>query len=757
MGAGATTQRASVRLVAIAAAIVCLWPAPARAQSTSSAALTIEAVGGANGYFRPGHPAAVRIAAQATRLVRGTMIITATNTVAEGLGNDGLARTSARALEPLPTRFELPFELQGGTTREFVVVMPTPPNPTGSIEIVARDGDQELASANVALQFREDDEYVGLLPDMAARLPQQSETVGIAGGVAVARFSNVTTALLRAGPDALAAYDILVSTSVELQTLTEGERRAVFMWVARGGRLLVDDERIPAGLLPPAWDLGSAPYRLVEAGEIRLTRGRAAAGAWAQILGPTPSNERRDRIINDIGAIGIRAAAVDATLSQDAGFRLPSVRWFIGLLVVYIALIGPLAYWFFHRRNATSQLWVAVPLAALVFTAGVIVFGGGLRKRSHTAHATLIETTAAGNWAYTHALVGSRTSDEVGLSLPEGWGPHTRLWTNVQPARRSDARAAAFTVRQEESGLVNSARVIAGEFVQFDAAGPVAPNRVPAAALKVTASSTDDGRISGTVTNGSGVPLERIGVFSYNDGALIERLEPGATVEFSLGAVVGFKGPSKADARVWPELESAAALPQASTTRAASSGRARASAALWTEYLGAAGPTGRDNGAVIAVAWTTALAAPVGALDGDTITFGRTAIVARTAVVAGRDGTTPDVSVARQLVRGPNRTVIAGGGERSVPLTFRFVVPPERLGATASLRLRTPEWVTAAEVYTGESWQRLDLGAPRRDGDVALPAAAFREGELLVRVAARGDSVNASTNTSDLLVFGRGG
>lgn len=193
-------------------------PTPATAQPTEGVRMEVDA--GYDGSYLTGRRVPVHVTVRTDRLIRGSIEVTLANQ---------------------PGTWGLEVEVPGGGVNDFVVVVPTP----AAVEVrevrVRLVGAGEPVTAEAELDPLEDEQLVGLLPEVAP--PDEPQPLTLAMDVGTARFVALDA-------DAVAVVGVLdpigtvVAGADELGRLAAGARAAVLDWIDRGGRLVVDASQI---------------------------------------------------------------------------------------------------------------------------------------------------------------------------------------------------------------------------------------------------------------------------------------------------------------------------------------------------------------------------------------------------------------------------------------------------------------------------------------------------------------------------------
>ncbi len=657
------------------------WVTPATAQSD------IEVTTPAGGRFVPGQVTPLLVTIRADGATSGTITVTF-----EG-------QTTARQ----------PYELAGGSSRQFVVMTPTPPwGGNGQISVSSERSDQP-ATRNFNLIPANNEEIVGLLPDLAA--PGFDETADLAVEIGQARLFAVDTSLLLNGPDALSVFTHVAASAADVRSLDAEQLEATFAWVAGGGRLVIDD----SAAVPLPGSFGSAVEMVddergrVGLGEILFTDGAIEASGFDGLLSPTPTRSRDELPFGGFG--GMPASFI---LAADAGVKVPEIETIVFLLIGYAALAGPIAYVFFRRTNREPLLWLAVPALAALTTGLVWAAGSQLRDNVTAAHGTLVVDLPAGQIISTQALVSSPNGGFSGLDLGDNWR----------------ASAGSFEDFFEFGpGQVNQSATLRGDELVLDL--PPGGVGVINAERSLEPGSADqswdvdlqivDGKLEGTITNLTTHTLEEVIVNSGRGADTVTSLGPGESADISMSNPGGFvfdRDPLME--RMFNQDFSRANGPPVNPS-------------VFSNWL-SRNPSVRAPGNVLVVGWTREPAGPLSTDKGRSIANGRTGFVSVSAI-EGTD--TFDQATNRvSILRGFNGTAVSdpARGFEEFPLTV--AITPATTTGDDNLVLDTPGFIAAMDVWDGSDWVPAGMAGlpPGASVVIDVPDGALDQGTFYVRM-----------------------
>lgn len=662
------------------------------APAAADADLEVEA-GYVDGQIVPGRPVPVRVQVRSDQLVTGT--ITATPYT---LGEAGEAVTA-------------PIEVAGGSVKDYLVVVPTRWDGglgPSELRVALRTGDGDPVETTAALTWSGDVEVVGLVPGLVSQAPDPAP---LPMGLGRAVFTQLD-ALALATPGALGPLGSIVTGPDGLSALPPDAQRNVLEWVEGGGQLLVDAAPgSPVAGLPPEWQPEAARAPAGN-GWVRLTDGAATRGQWAEIVEPT-------RQFNDdelVSADTCCFPGLPDSVARDAGLRIPDVGWLLIFLVAYVVVAGPVTFVVLRRVHRTGLAWVAVPLAAVLFTGVAFTAGSNLRSGARAAHGSLVQASPLGDRAVSYLGLVSRDGHDPTALFPDGWqagGFDPRALSNgFFEGDMSGPSAAPIAVEGDDGRPGVRLPLSSGDFGVVSGRGRLEGE----SPLAVTATAAADGTVSGTVTSAADFDLEKVIVVVAGHVADVGDIPAGGEAEWSIDtAVRGF-----AEGDPWAAVEEpwSAAIGQTGDPDPDSI----VNYAVYAAELGVDIDT-YAPGVAVAAGWTTGWSPPVDVGSGEV--GGRTGVVARS-VVAPAPGAVPAAAVRREYVRGPGATrfdpvihIPDWGDARGA--VARFTLPAGTDPGTP-LALDASAGIVQAEVWDGQAWVQVELT------DAPPPGAGVGEG-----------------------------
>jgi hypothetical protein len=661
-------------------------PQPAAADTT------IEVTTPAEGYHQTGAATPLLVTIQADRALSGTLS-------ANFDGSFGGAQ-----------RIEVP----GGSAKEVVFLVTTPPWSTqGQVTFDgAETGDN--ASARINLKTAGTDEIVAVLPSLAVarEVPASAE---LAIEVGVARLFPLDTVLLSAGPDVLTPFSQLLASAADLEALDDTQLEAVRTWLGTyGGTLVLDEAPGTPTPLDEGGDLiGTGSDVIYGVGQIRYTQGEATAGRYDGLLRPTVTRSSDEF---PFGPAQFGAFPTTITLASDAGVRIPAIGSLVGILLVYVVVVGPLLWLVLRRTRRETMLWAVLPALALLTTLAVYGIGRAMRSEASAAHATVVADLPATRIISSQVLVTSPNGGRAGVELDEAWRPLSILSDEMFFGFGPGGAAPARTQSLDGSDLIidlpaGGVGVVSAETTQ--------PAAEPSWDFDLEA--TDEG-LEGTVTNLTDLTLDEVYVTSGQGFTRIARIGPGEAAQVTLR---GSNRPVITSDRFSEQLMGNGD-PMMVNDKGINPG-------MLSNWLGRR-PGLRAPGYVMAVGWTRDLPSPLTTIRGQSVSSGRTAYL-----TAERVDTEDMAQGGRlELLRGMSTRVVdtpPPGTCTDISSTIRLT-PGAVEGEGLPVLAVSTRAVTALDIWVGDRWLPAGLGQIGAGQNVALslPPPSLDDGSLYARL-----------------------
>lgn len=385
-----------------------LAPAPVRAQSAQAEPIAWDIVPGWDGRFRGGawFPLDITLANNGPD-VRATLRFQI----------DGAGQPS----------YALPIDLPHNGRKRVLLPIQSGLNNSGAMRgtLSLNNGTQEIKRERVLLNSLDSfGLFVGIVADEGDPLPELSNLQG--------RGQSATLLRLRGADfpeqaELLQSFDVLFVADAETEDWTDAQRAALAAWLNQGNTLVVGGApgvlRGLDGLLPAGWQEsgavssvaalsegsgfgarpdaqplpvlsleprpGSETLRTGDGGLPLVVRGRYGLGTVLQAaFGLEQLNEAGNAaqfwqtLVTPLGDrqpawLELRQRAFGAV--QNAlrlpELSLPSILGFIGFLLLYILVVGPLNYLLLRRLDRREWAYFTIPLVVLAFSGVAYVWG----------------------------------------------------------------------------------------------------------------------------------------------------------------------------------------------------------------------------------------------------------------------------------------------------------------------------------------------------------------------------------------------
>lgn len=498
--------------------------------------------------------------------------------------------------------FIQPLELPAGARKQVdLYVLPT--SFSRRLPLTLTEEHKELAASAVDVQPIT---YHTLLIGLLARDPDALSilrTLSIPQRPGGVRTVALSTGEIPERPAGLRSFDVLILNAVDTSQLAPAQQQALSTWVQLGGHLVVGGGAgaalttagLPADLLPVTLDgtrsvdglpglttLGGDPIRVPgpfvvaetslaeesialaeqdttplivqrETGQGRVTflaldLGLSPFGAWAgekkmwsTLLQPdalaaveTPPDVSPHQLVDQ---------RMMNALSNLPALDLPSVRWVVPLLAIYVFLVGPINYFVLRRARRPEWAWITIPAMTLTFSVGAYGVGYALRGGEVIVNKlSIIEPMMDVEVSSVRTYVGlfsptkrTYTVSVAGDPLVRSLHPQYSPWSSSTAAIAGD-----ITVIQGRPTKVRNLTVNQWAMQTFAAETVI---RTPIALQSDL--RYRDGRLKGQVTNASALPLQDTVIALADDFIRLGSLEAGQTVEvdFEVSTTGVHRGP----------------------------------------------------------------------------------------------------------------------------------------------------------------------------------------------------------------------
>ncbi len=478
-----------------------------------------------------------------------------------------------------PNEYVKPVVLPAHSRKAYFLYIPSLGSRIRSnLLIQLLDGDEALASQQVTvMRMDEASRLYGVASSTPSALNFLSD---VAPAGSEAKVAHVDLAALPPDPLGWDGLDVLILNDVDTSVLDGDQRRALEIWLAHGGHLIVGGgagaARTVAGvadLLPVTvggarsvddlWALGewvgaptvAGPFAVAEAGLqdgrdgevlvtqddlILLARRSHGAGRVDCITfdaGLNPFNRWDDNgqlwqlIVGEKGA-GARPLALRnghsarQAINTVPGLQLPSTLQILGFMLAYTILIGPINYVVLHKLDRRELAWLTIPVLILGFTGCAYLTGFQIRGGTAIVH------QLAAVYVQEGAETG-RVSQVVGLFSPrrttyDVWVAEAGVREMPEGYGAEPGRQPLHVVEQADGATLTGVRVDVGGIQPFVAEGYTDVPGVEAD-LRLGLSETGVLRLQGSIRNGD-TPLQGAVLLMGGDEQRLDDLEAGEEV-----------------------------------------------------------------------------------------------------------------------------------------------------------------------------------------------------------------------------------
>ncbi len=300
-----------------------------------------------------------------------------------------------------------------------------------------------------------------------------------------------------------------------------------------GSRVLAAVDGADSGTIPllvrRAHGEGLVDFLAADPGLAPFRRWRGNGALWETVVilpQQTPS-----------WSYGVQDWSTARTVVQESpGFDLPTPLEMLGLLLGYIAVIGPLNYALLHLLRRRELAWITIPALVVIFSVLAYVTGFSLRgTRATFNRLALIQVWPGQDRAQVDGLVGllSPRRGVYAIAAPEGFTLRA-LPEETAGGGGFSAVQLATQIEQSDRFGARDLRVDASFVAGFATSGFI--DNPPQMESEATLALAADGsaRISGTVVNTTGLRLEDAVVLVRGGFQHLGSLAPGQRAGFDV-------------------------------------------------------------------------------------------------------------------------------------------------------------------------------------------------------------------------------
>ncbi|MFQ5593756.1 MAG: hypothetical protein ACE5HA_06370 [Anaerolineae bacterium] len=493
--------------------------------------------------------------------------------------------------------FVRPVELPAGARKQITLYV-TPNTFSRRLRLSLMAGSDELDRATIDVQ------PVAYRVFLIGIVAPNRDTLSILGTVPVGTEPARTVAFdLDEVPDraaGLGSFDALVFNDVDTSQLSSTQRLALNNWVHLGGHLVVGGGAgaattaagLPADLLPVSIEgtktvdelpglsgISEEPVSIAgpfvvarttnrsggimagqddtplivqaRVGEGRVTfvaldLGTSPFGAWAgeramwtMLL--QPDNDALLQGPPDVSPRRWADGQMIGALSNLPSLDLPSVRWVVVLLAIYILLVGPANYVLLRRVRRLEWAWITIPAMTLTFSLAAYGAGYGLRGGEVILNKlSIIEVMPGADVARVRTYAGLFSPTRRAYTLTLDGDPLISLLNPNFSPWDSSSLGGNITVVQGQPTQVRELAINQWSMQTFMA------DTVVSAPVNVKAELTyTDGRIRGRVVNAGSQPLRDMVLVMSGEVSRLDTIAAGdmAEVDLRIDTKAGLSGP----------------------------------------------------------------------------------------------------------------------------------------------------------------------------------------------------------------------
>lgn len=284
-----------------------------------------------------------------------------------------------------------------------------------------------------------------------------------------------------------------------------------------GGELFIEKQVGIGKVIVCKTALGMEPFSGYDS-NINVIAGMLNAVVTADIISAFNGNSAYDNIY-------LYSHRIDEVNSA----RLPKAGKYTVLFIIYIILVGPGVYLILKWKDKSKVLWVAVPVVAVIFTAGVYVVSINDTVRQPILTSYSVERyEEASKTTITGMCVVNPKSKAYEVNL-------NGKYTDVRPLDNDNYYSSIFRTQSEATCMVKEK--VDHTVLKFNKAQAFTKMYMQAVVTEATEQNIDidvkgyrDG-FTGTVANHLDCDLVNVVVYVGGYGSYFERIPAGETVE----------------------------------------------------------------------------------------------------------------------------------------------------------------------------------------------------------------------------------
>ncbi|WP_409341302.1 hypothetical protein [Paenibacillus sp. MBLB4367] len=219
---------------------------------------------------------------------------------------------------------------------------------------------------------------------------------------------------------------------------------------------------------------------------------------------------------------------INNELENFKAFKLPSFGILLLVIILYAIVVGPLMYAVLRKMDKREWAWLTIPLAAVVFTAGIYVVGASGRSSTMSQAFSTVTLDGSGEGAKTSfSSVFVPRGGEFRLDIPVSSYVTPMIDINYRSSGGNGLRGTTdmFVTKAPGSTNVTFSDVsywsIRKASIEFDKPEPFGMLETK---VKVTASGID-----GTVTNRTNTDLTGVSLYAGGQIYALKDLKAGET------------------------------------------------------------------------------------------------------------------------------------------------------------------------------------------------------------------------------------
>lgn len=439
--------------------------------------------------------------------------------------------------------YQYPISLQGGETGVVKMNFPLLTRDAILYFKVENESGKILAETDKEVLRNADGSeiYIGVLSD-SRNISELFMDVNL-GEFVISSFSYVGTRVIQLDPTdisdtryGLDGLDMLVLDEVSLNTLSTKQYNAIKEWNGYGGILFLEFEN---DILDISSGEDSWQIWMQELDDRELLY---------EMIETTFTSEILNRIVSrDLYYDGYEEYfTIFNMLNTSIGTELPNMLWYIIVIGLYIALIGPLLFFFLRKRKAISWTVFVLIFLSIIFSFIIYYMGRNTRfTKPFIQYTTIMNMNKEDAYEETYFNIRAPYNKSYIMSLPSSYilnpVPQRTYFDNTferldEYAESSKNYDTTISFTSDSIGvLIEEKAPFSPEY--FKVEKEIREEDIKTINVEAT---YFDNSLTGTITNQTGMDLEYVTLILCGKAAIIGDLDKGKSVNIEDYKIINY-------------------------------------------------------------------------------------------------------------------------------------------------------------------------------------------------------------------------